>query len=257
VDEVKDVPSIVQRSGQFIFLNGVAIPADSLVTVERQFSTVMEFTQSNVFHAKDSYKEKSPNLPLMNAMTKIVSSFHLHWFCFPFAKNWLENPRLHVIRSMRFNSWQPKVSNYEFVAFYLFLHCLNTHLSAQTQLEPHFRLICEQGIMDARQGFSFEESTTLNTIENVNFASRKQAPLLALPDHLGYIFGKCRRDLVRQNGRIDLEPNEGNTIVQNECLRHITCLANGGLFHRFDLWEWIDHENKRVDKVEKNVASGA
>ena len=253
VDEVKDVPTTVHDAGQWIFLIGIGIPANTIDAVEAKLSTVLQPLGSNGFHAKDSYKEKSPNFELMNAMTDIVSSFRLPWFCFPFAKAWLTSPKLENLQKMQFKGWQPKVSNYEFAAFYFFLHCLNTFLLTHSQLEQSSRLVCDQGIRNAREGFSFEESEILKTVENVIFASRKQVPLLALPDHIGYLFGKCRRELPRANGEINLEPKESNTAVQNECLKHISTLVNARLFHRFDLCEWIDDENKRLDKLNAKV----
>lgn len=256
VDEVKDVPATAKDAGQWIFLIGVGIPADAIVAVEAKLSSVLHPLGSNGFHAKDAYKEKCPDLQLMNSLTGIVSSFRLPWFCFPFAKQWLRNPRLEVLQKLEFKGWQPKVSNYEFVAFYLFLHCLNTILSEQSHLQQSTRLVCDQGIKHAREGFSFEDSETLSAIENVIFVNRKLAPLLGLPDHLGYLFGKCRRDLVRDTGEINLEPDERYTIVQNECLKHITTLAKQGLFCRLDLWEWINYENKRLDKLKMSVGSG-
>lgn len=253
VDEVKDVPATVHDAGQWIFLMGIGIPGNTINAVETRLSTVLQPLGSNGFHAKDSYKEKSPNFELMNAMSDIVASFRLPWFCFPFAKTWLTNPRLEILQKMQFNGWQPKVSNYEFAAFYFFLHCLNTFLLANSQLQQSSRLICDQGIRNSREGFSFEESEILKTIENVIFASRKQASLLALPDHIGYLFGKCRRELSRNNGEINLEPQDSNTPVQNECLKHINALINRGLFHRLDLCEWIDYENKRLERLNSKV----
>lgn len=251
VDEVKDV----QDSGPCIFLFGVGIPENAVDAIGTKLSIVVHPFGSNGFHAKDSYKEKSANLDLMNEMTGIISSFHLPCFCFPFAKHWLADPRLDVLQKMEFKGWQPNMSNYEFVAFYLFLHCLNSFLSGQNYLKQTSRLVCHQGIRDAREGFSFEESETLNTIENVIFASRKQCPLLALPDHLGYLFGKCRRDLLRDGGEINLEPNENNTPVQNECVKHTTSLTKAGLFYPINLWEWVDYKNKTADKLKVNVGS--
>ena len=250
VDEVKDVPTTVEQACQWIFLLGVGIPADALASVDEKLNPLLQSLSRNGFHAKDCYKEKSPDIRLMNAITDTILSFHLPCFCFPFAKAWLKSPRLNVLQKMEFNGWQPNIGNYEFVSFYLFLHCLNTLLQGQKQLEPCSRLVCDQGVRKAREGFCFDDSQTLKVVEKVIFASRKQASPLALPDHLGYLFGKCRRELLRENGKINLEPNENNTMVQNECLTHLTKLANCHLFNTLDLCSWIDYEDRRLDAIQ-------
>src|SRR5216684_6596880 len=107
VDEVKDIPATVQDAGQWIFFFGVGIPANAVDAIEAKLSIVLQASGSTSFHAKDSYKEKSPNLDLMNAMTGIASSLHLPWICFPFSKQWLSNPRLDVLQKMEFRGWQP------------------------------------------------------------------------------------------------------------------------------------------------------
>ena len=258
-DEVEDIPATVDKAGQWIFYIGVGIPAAIVGQVNTKVLALLDKLPNKTFHAKDIYKEKSSNLEFMREMSQVIFSYNLPCFCFPFAKSMLEDPNFKVLKEIKFNlqefesdPWRPKITNYKFVGYYLLIHCLNWYLPLHSTLSPYYELVFHQGIRDSGNGFNYDDSSILSSISKTCFANLNKVPLLALADHLNYLFGKCRRELVDDHGSIIVAPSCADNYLANECLKHLAFLSLKGQYHLIDLIEWKKYENNRLDNLNKS-----
>ncbi|MFZ1976999.1 MAG: hypothetical protein WAV76_03505, partial [Bacteroidota bacterium] len=130
---------------------------------------------------------------------------------------------------------------------YLLIHCLNWYLPLHSTLSPCYELVFHQGIRDSGKGFDYKDSKILPSINKAYFASNNKVPLLALADHLNFLFGKCRRELVGDDGSIIIPQSGSDNQLANECLKHLAFLSLKGQYHLIDLVEWKNYDNNRLD----------
>lgn len=86
----------------------------------------------------------------------------------------------------------------------------------------------------------------LNDIEAVDFdncglfravfASRNKIKLLALPDHLGYIFSKCRKDYLNSVGKSPTLDILKNNYYGQQLLK----LTHNNLFKYIEAEDWLE-----------------
>lgn len=197
------------------------------------------------FHAKRIYKKNSPNLALMKEMTEFIIDNKINWFCFSYSKIFKDSPRLKVLKEVEFSDWKPNIDNYREVGFYFLLHSLNSFLS-ELNYKPDYQLVFDEDVLK-KYCQIIPGRGILKHIYSVCGVSPKQAPIINLCDHVGYLFGKCLRDAEFKDGKIDYKQYGNKSLFVQECLSHVLEFARRRQFHYRSIWDWIDFENNILD----------
>lgn len=178
-----------------IFYFGVVVPKEERTSIENKYIELTKDLKKK-FHAKDLYKAKKLNLFLMNDITNIFIKYRLHCLCFKYDKDLLYK-KTKSLSYLDFNNERLKDSEYQ--AFFWLVQIL----------EFYFKTYKMKGILFPAIAFFDRGVYGINDIEGkeiyssflskVIFTKRSKINLLALPDHLGYIFKKCRVDFTQLN----------------------------------------------------------
>jgi len=185
VDEV-EFPQIGQRELSFYFL-GIEIDADKIDEIENQLSSTLVAFKEKGFHARDVYKPEQ-NQDIMIMLNKIILDNKLKIFCFPFVKEWLKRIEFSTIKDYDFGSWVnfPR-DNYRALSLFFFLHTLNYHLTVKENQKTLSRIIFDADWQN-RNSILENGGEVFKTIGNVYFTKQNQAIVLALADHIAYLF---------------------------------------------------------------------
>lgn len=239
------------------------------VVIEREMSLIegkvkwlIEPLGKRGFHAKRDYKNIEKSKGLMCAMNDLIIDNKLFCFCFSFRKSFLKNPRLKVLNEivmkdwdvdyLKFwdrkiankiastTAWNLKADNYRHVATFLLIHCLNKYLSIQGYMKK-YRLIFDEDVIKSNQIIIPKPDGVLNNIETIYGASMKDAPILCLSDHIGYIFGKAMRAKRLIDGKAIDKPRM-ETPLTRECIANLIDLTTRSQFVYKDIWDYISDE---------------
>jgi hypothetical protein len=240
VDEVKDNAETAAQAGHWHYLMGIGVSCENKTSVELEVIEATKSLGTKGFHARKQYKAKSPNVELMRSLTAIILRNQLPWFCFPFGKEWLNHPRLAELKKYKPIGWQLNPLNHEQVAFLFMIHLVNWHLPNDTKLAPSCRMYFDDGLMDQNTGLDFRESTILQNIECIEFTTQKRQPLIILADHIGFLFGRCRREIQYDGNRVVINANRSHSVLLNECSNQMIQMLQRKLFIYMDLGKWID-----------------
>jgi hypothetical protein len=251
-----DKNSLIKRVNNFIFVDeieynennnpvlyyfGTTVIEKELNFVENQIINIISNLNAKSFHANRNYKKNKTDYKLMDKMSDVIIKNRLVIFCFSFSKKSLDDKRLEVLKDINTKGWNLDINNYRAVALYLFFHVLNTYL-VDLNIKPFYRLIVAEDFIKKYNQIEFIGGVIKN-IEKVCFVSAKQAPLVNLCDHLGYLFGKCLREINDFKNIENLIPNKKYSQITNHALNLFIYLSKFKFFHYRNIWEWLEKEN--------------
>lgn len=240
IDEVKNSTSNEDLDNSFYYF-AIVVPQPIATIVRQQLLALISYLP-NGFHAKNLYKAKSINLTLMNSITDLMVRFKLIGICYRYDRDLLYNRTLtHLQPHIKDGEMAQRMTNWEYQAFFYFIQNLH-HIPARTTEKITYPVCCfiDRGIYGVKEieGIDFVNE---NLIKRAVFVSRTDMLELALPDHLGYIFSKCR------NAYLPLQPSiDVNTILESTPYgQQLSKLTQNGLFCYIEAEDWFD---KLVEK---------
>lgn len=199
------------------------------------------------FHAKKVYKKNSQFKNLTTELTNLIIDNKLLCICFSYSKKYTHSPRLKVLQEISFKGWDFDIQNYRQVGYYFLLHVLNSYLFELGYMKK-YRLVVDEDVLKKYHIMYPGENGVLNNIEGIYGASPKQAPILNLSDHIGFLFGKCLRSLEINDSKMCFKPVESQIEIFRLCRDNLFDIASRGLFKYYDIWNWIDYENNKTSK---------
>ncbi|BDS12725.1 hypothetical protein [Aureispira anguillae] len=238
-DEIEIEANKQQNQNLVIYFNGIYIDdLSKLPSIKTDFELILEKVGKKGFHAHKAYKNKADSKLLMQLMTTIILKYELHWFSFPFVKEWLTDSRLNTYMENDEITVPFKKSNYRASAFYFYLHCINERIKYLPSFSPKVRLYSDKDTY-IRLYHGFEhDGNTLNNIEKIIGSKGKDEPILYLADHVGYLFRKVKLALPKEGGinQIKINPSDKDSELIYDCVKHIKIINSKKLFHYLDFW---------------------
>lgn len=196
---------------------------------------------SKGFHATKVYKDKAPNSKLMEDLTKLILDYNLKCFVFKYDKERLyESTKKHLV-NINFEE-SHRFKNQEFQALFYFIQVLDLYFDEKfNEINTQLRIYFDRGIYGVKDIEEFDVNS--DKIETITFCSKKNIDLLGLPDHFGYIFRKNRIKYNEESNLRDLSQlqiNESNTNLMNNCISSLSLIFYNGLFEFLDIDHWFE-----------------
>lgn len=247
VDEIKFSKNNKDVDDSFYFI-GVLTKMEALKEVREKY---MRLTKDLVkgFHATKAYKKKAPNAELMQGLTKLIIEYKLKCMVFKYDKERLYSASKRHLTNLSFEE-SGKFKNHEFQALFYFIQVLDLYLNTKlNEIETPLRVYFDRGIYGVKRQEEFEVNS--NKIETITFCRRNKIDLLALPDHVGYVFRNCRikyNDVNGSKSLNELQIKEANTELINNCISSLISIFNNNLFEFLDIDKWLE-------EIEKNTTA--
>lgn len=239
IDEVKNSRLNGDLDDSFYYF-AVAVPKLKLLNVTQQFE-VLRIGLIKGFHAKDQYKLKRINTDLLNNMTEMMLTNDLFSFCFKYDKDRFYDLSKKYLPAINNFEIQAKINNWEFQAFFYFVQTLdNCFKNKEANLEFPVCLFADRGIY----GLDDDQDIDIDSvfIGRTAFTSNSKIKLLALPDHLGFVFSQCRKQFHACG--TDLKELNNNIFGQQ-----IVKLMEKRLFKFLDVDKWFKDFGASAEKL--------
>jgi len=234
-DELEIDASASQQLTFYYF--GIIVPVEKIILLEQEVQNAVAILDKIKYHARKQYK-RPEYAQMLTELSKIIIENHLHIVCFPFVKEWLNDPTLAVLKELKYEEApQISIKNYRSQAWLLFIHVLNYFFSMNYPSHCKVRVLVDHDWLQINQGVE-HKGEKLTHLEAIIAVKTKDFPLLTLPDHAAYLFLQLRRNLHNNNSTVKLSP--ANELILNEAK---ALFEKNGLFSLLDLTQWIDYEN--------------
>ena len=238
IDEVEDNGPEWKEAGPALFYWCIVVPKWKVSIVQKGVRELVK--DPGRFHAKDKYKLKSPDLNLMRDLTQLIIANKIECLCFPFFKGWLKSPRLLALQEVQFTNHKLRLEDYRVVSFYLLVHYLNWYVPRYLAFQAQMWLVGDRKILGFDDKWKiFPGGRVLNMIDRILINTRKDVPLLVLPDHVGHISWKSKKqfadgaeDSVAKNAR--MSPGFNEAVIQ------CNSVSAAGLFRGLNFWTWVE-----------------
>ena len=192
IDEVKNSTNNGDLDNSFYYF-AVAVPKSVTQSLRQELQALISHLP-NGFHAKNLYKTMRPDLSLMNAITDLMIKYKLVGICYRYDRDLLYDRTITYVQPhISDQHIAGRMANWEFQAFFYFIQ--NIYHIPEKAIEKIAYPICcfiDRGIYGVNEieGVDFAFS---DLVKRAVFVSREDMSELALPDHLGYVFSKCRK----------------------------------------------------------------
>jgi len=230
IDETKFNTTNNDIDNSFYYF-GVIVPKEILSKIESEFLNLINHSPKG-FHAKNEYKEKNVNINLMRGMNDLIIDNKLKCLTFRYDRDILFEKTKNM---KRLNFEVEKFNNHEFQALFWFIQVSEFYFNTNLIENIHFPLLAffDRGVYGKNEieGKKLESKY----IEQMLFVKRNQINLLALPDHFGYIFRKCRF-----KNRTDLDEKLKDSIYGQELMR----ISDNRLFYYLDFNKYLKNTSK-------------
>ena len=234
VDEIKFSKNNNDIDDSFYFI-GVLVDINSVFSVQEKFESLTSDLQKG-FHATRAYRTKNPNSELMNNLTELIIRNKLKCLVFKYDKNKFYDSTKTFGSNSNFQE-KKKFKNHEFQALFYFMQTLEHYLHSSLDfVETPLRIYFDRGIYGVKQHDEFEFDS--KKIETITFCSKKKIDLLALPDHVGYLFAKFR---LKYNSINDSKNELINSDLFNNCILNFKAIYSKELFKFIDIDVWLDN----------------
>jgi hypothetical protein len=243
VDEIKFSKNDNDVDDSFYYI-GVVVKEELLSGVRERFKNITARLQ-RAFHATRDYGKKSPNIQLMENLTNLILDFNLPCVVFKYEKERFYELTKKYLTKLDFEE-KDRFKSHEFQAFFYFVQVLDFFLKTKLKkIEPPVRFYFDRGVYgyDGTQ----ELKPYSEKIEIMTFCEKSLIDLIALPDHFGYIFRKCRikynadRNMRNLNA---LVPSLSNSNLLNNCILNLLAVVRKDLFIFLDIDLWIESIGK-------------
>lgn len=233
-----------QESALTLYYFGILIKSKFIEGIEKQISDKITKLNPETFHSVKHYKSQS-NWDIFEAFNEIIISNNLKIYCFAFIKDWLKLKEFDIINSLSFPEWKefPK-KNYRAISFYLFLHVLNYYLDKELKGKKYIRIIADKDWLKNREVIE-HQGIILNHIEKIFSTRQKDIPLIALADHVAYLFNKIKKSTYYKEHKLFLKKEIENDKFSKMSLDAYLKFCHLKLFHFLDLQEWREFENRK------------
>lgn len=235
IDEVKNSTNNADLDNSFYYF-GVVVPQSSTAIVRQKLHSLISHLPRG-FHAKNLYKPKNINIVLMNSITDLMIEFKLMGICYRYDRDLLYNRTLtHLQPHIKDHEIAARMTNWEYQAFFYFVQNLHHIQDRATVNIPHPSCcFIDRGIYGVNEieGIDFEGG---DLIRRAVFVSRDEMMELAFPDHLGYIFSKCRNAYLPSIPHINID----TTLQSTPYGQQLGKLVENGLFCYIEAEEWFD-----------------
>jgi len=219
-----------------LYYFGILIKAENIAEIEQQVLNSISKLLPESFHAIKHYKNRK-NWDIFEKFNEIILTNKLEILCFAFVKDWLKLEEFKIINTLSLPQWKEfPIKNYRAKAFYLFLHVLNYHLNKVSENNDYVRVFIAEDWLKNKEMVE-HEGVILNKIENVFSTRQKSIPILALPDHVAYLFNKKQKFYLKK----EIYNDKFSRLSEDMYLKY--CESN--LFKFLDLKEWIKNENSK------------
>ena len=227
-----------------LYYFGILIQSEIIEEIENQVIKIISKLKPEIFHSIKHYKSPD-NWDIFEKFNEIILSNKLKIFCFAFVKDWLKLEEFKIINSLSFPEWKNfPIKNYKAKSFYLFLHVLNYYLSKEQNNNSYIRIFIDKDWLKINEGIE-HQGIILNKIEKIFSTRQKAIPILALSDHVGYLFNKIKKSTYSKEQKIylnkELESDEFSKLSLDAYIKF--CKLN--LFSFLDLKEWNRYENSK------------
>jgi hypothetical protein len=221
---------------------GVLVSTDQH-ELESKIKGILSVLGVKKFHSHRTYRN-----PLFKnicgQLTTLIIEHNLRVVFFPFSRVWQNNPKLAVLKNFELPDLKRvKSSNYRSHAWLLFIHVFNTHLMDR-QGSKKTRIIFDSDWLKKNE-MVVHEGVKLKALTEIISSVQKNMPLLALADHVGYMFQKLKNVTYNDNGILMLSKYDKKDTVTRNAVLLFEHLISKNLFHRLDVWEWISNENRK------------
>lgn len=244
VDEIKFSKNNNDVDDSFYFI-GVLVKMESLAEIREKFGGISNNLEKG-FHATKVYKTKAPNTELMDNLTSLIIDYNLKCLVFKYDRERFYDLTKKHLLNLDFGE-KEKFKNHEFQALFYFMQVLELYLQTKLkQIETPVRIYFDRGIYGVKNHEEFEFDS--DKIETITFCSKNKIDLIALPDHFGYIFQKCRIKYNAKNslGKLsELQISETNSKLLNNCISSLTSVFNNNLFEFLDIDNWLEKIEKK------------
>ena len=228
---------------------GVLISKDQLPIIDSELKKLLNQYQIYDFHANEIYRNDQ-NTELMQRLSDLLLDNDINWFSFSFKRKWVKEDLKNSLKEVNFGERSISRKNYKAIGGYYFLVQLNSVLP-DNKIEINNIAVffdSSDGWFKKDTGIYFKNK--IKHIKDVISSKRNEILELILPDHLGYIFGKCLRELPRNNDNIDMSISKQNSEFTNKSLKLLLNFEEKGLFHFLDSKEWLNNElNKTMEMM--------
>ena len=187
----------------------------------------------------------------MKKINNLLLINEIPWFSFKFERTWIIKDLKNALKAVNFGERGLSRKNYKAIGGYYFLVQLDSVLS-DNKIEINNITVFFDSTDDwfkKDTGFYFKNK--IKNIKDVISKKRNEILELIIPDHLGFIFGKCLRELPRDNTGIDMSISKNNSEFTNESLKDLLNFEKKGLYCLLDFKEWINNKLKE-NMVNKN-----
>jgi len=244
VDEIKFSKKDNDADNSFYFI-GVLAKLEQIAEIREKYQKVTVDLKKG-FHATKAYKIKSLNSELMNRLTGLIIDYNLKCLVFKYDKDrFYDLTRKHLV-NLNFEE-SGKFTNHEFQALFYFLQVLESDLQTKlNKVETPLRIYFDRLIYGKKKPEEFDFDS--EKIETITFSAKSKIDLLALPDHFGYIFRKCRIKYNSESGLkslAELKIQESNSELINNCISNFTSIFNSKLFVFLDVDTWLNKIEKK------------
>ena len=233
VDEVEFQET--EESNLTFFYFGVLVSTNQF-EIEDKVKEILSCLGTKKFHSHKTYKN-----PLFkdvcDKLNALIIDYNLQIICFPFVKKWLDNPSLAVLKTFelpdlkRVNS-----SNYRSQAWLLFIHALNRYM-IDNHASKKTRILFDSDWLKKNE-MVVHEGDKLTALAEIYSTVQKNVPLLALADHVGYLFQKFKKVSFHDEGIIKLHPFSKEDFITMNAVSLFEHLTSKSLFHTLDKLEW-------------------
>lgn len=234
IDEVKNSTNNADLDNSFYYF-AIVVPQSSAAIIRQKLLSLVSYLPQG-FHAKNLYKPKSINLTLMNSITDLMVEFKLIGICYRYDRDLLYDRTLTYVRPhIKDNEMADRMTNWEYQAFFYFIQNLQ-HIQDTLTANISYPICCfiDRGIYGVKEieGIYFDDG---DLIKRAVFVSRIEMVELAFPDHLGYIFSKCRNSFQSLQHSTGLIANLQSTPYGQQLIK----LTQNGLFCYIDAEDWF------------------
>ena len=237
----------VQKKGNHsltLYYFGILIKTEIIEDIEQQIINTISKLKPKPFHSVKHYKSQS-NWDIFEKFNEIIITNNLKILCFAFVKDWFELDEFKVVNSLSFPEWKKfPFKNYRAKSFYLFLHVLNHHLNKKSNSNSYVRIFIDKGWLKINESIEHQE-IILNNIEKVFSTRQKTIPLLALSDHVGYLFNKIKKSTYTNEQKLYLNKEIENDRFSKLSLDVYLKFSQLNLFNFLDLKEWNKYEDDK------------
>jgi len=224
VDEVKHTVANGEGEDSFYYF-GIAVPKGIKVIVEQEYQQAVAHLPRG-FHATKSYKKKSIDTTLLQALTGIILKYKLRLVVFRYDRHKLYHATKEFLATLSHPEITGRESNWELQAFFHFVQQLNTLLLNQGENFPvPLCAFCDRGIYGIKDPIEAIEISSQG-LQRAVFTSRNKIKLLGLADHAGFIFAKSRLATHQSSGK-----DYDNVLQQDIFGQQLARIAAANLFH--------------------------